>query len=69
MTTHLAVMVVAAAALAVAFAVLQRDDRASAWRFGAKVFGALVAGVALAWSRLSSAVSSWLVVPRSSATL
>ena len=28
----------------VAFAVLQRDDRASAWRFGAKVFGALVAG-------------------------
>ena len=44
MTTHLAVMVLAAAALAVAFAVLQRDDRASAVRFGAKVFGALVAG-------------------------
>lgn len=44
MTTHLAVMALAAAALSAAFAVLQRDDRASAVRFGIKVFGALVAG-------------------------
>lgn len=47
MTTHVAVMVLAAAALSVAFAVLQRDDRASAVRFGVAVFGALVAGALL----------------------
>ena len=44
MSVHLGVMALCAACVSVVFAVLQRDDSAEQMKFGAKIFGALLAG-------------------------
>jgi hypothetical protein len=44
MSLHLGVMALCAACVAIAFAVLQRDEPAAQLTFAARVFGALVGG-------------------------
>ena len=44
MTSHLGVLVLFAAAIAVVFAVLMRDDAAAQVRVAARIFGGLVGG-------------------------
>lgn len=50
MTSHVGLMVVFAACVAVAFATLMRDDRRAQLGLGMRIFGGLVAGAyALGW--------------------
>lgn len=44
MTSHLGVLIVFAAAVAVVFAVLMREDTGEQVRLGAQIFGGLVGG-------------------------
>lgn len=53
MQTHLGLLVLFSAFVSVVFAVLMRDDPASQLRFGARLFGAFVAGaIAAGWLML-----------------
>lgn len=47
MTSHLGVMILFSACVAVVFATLLRDDLAGAWRLGARIFSGLVGGAVL----------------------
>jgi len=47
MTSHLGVMILFAACVAVVFATLLRNDVASAWRLGARIFSGLVGGAVI----------------------
>jgi hypothetical protein len=47
MTSHLGVMILLAACLAVVFGVLLRDDGAGQWRLSMRIFVALVGGAYL----------------------
>ena len=50
MTSHLALMLLFAAYVSVAFAALMRDDPREQLRLGARIFGGFVAaGVVLGW--------------------
>lgn len=53
MASHLGVMILFSACVAIVFATLLRDDVAEQWRLGARIFSGLVLGaLAVGWFML-----------------
>ncbi len=44
MTSHLGILMIFAAVVAIVFAILMREDAAEQWRLAGRIFGGLVGG-------------------------